>query len=180
MRIRLSEETCSTADAWRMRLIRFSMWGPMADVSGWTLETLGDNEGARTALFFSHADGAVVERVLPLPGGNRGAAQERQKAIDKVLGLIESRRKQGFLVSLKPPRPGSNRTTTGECTGKSKQHPCSACSTVLMSLDPRPAAIFYTWPSRAESAERHVAVTPPSWLMASDMSFPYDSLIYAR
>ena len=100
LRIRLSDQNSSTADAWRMRLIRFSMWGPMADVSGWTLETLGDNKGARTALFFIMPMVRWMSETFLFPVETGGTAQERQKAIDKVLGLIESRRQQGFSVSL--------------------------------------------------------------------------------
>ena len=72
----------------------------MADISGWTLEKLGDSKTARTYLFFAMPVVRWMSEPFLFPVETRGTPEETEREIRRLFRFIADLHKQGFSVSL--------------------------------------------------------------------------------
>lgn len=84
----------------RSWLIRASMWGPLAGVSGATLELLGESEAARKGLFFVMPLVRWMSEPFLYPVETSGTREQRIAEMERVFGFIRNLREQGRAVSL--------------------------------------------------------------------------------
>jgi len=87
-------------DSLRNALIKFSMLGPMADISSWTLEKLGDSKTARTCLFFVMPVIRWMSEPFLFPVETQGTPEKTGQEIRRLFKFIAELHKQGFSVSL--------------------------------------------------------------------------------
>ena len=97
---RLKSNKPKFSDSLRNHFINFSMLGPMADISGWTLEKLGDSKTARTYLFFVMPVVRWMSKPFLFPVETQGTSQETEREIRKLFNFIAELNKQGFSASL--------------------------------------------------------------------------------
>ncbi|WP_432736119.1 proline dehydrogenase family protein [Maridesulfovibrio sp. FT414] len=95
---RLNDMPPPFTDRLRDKLIRLSMWGPLADASQWALETLGDSETARNCLFFAMPFVRWMSSPFIFPIEARGTGHSQD--VDTALDLISRLHSQGLEVSL--------------------------------------------------------------------------------
>ena len=87
-------------DSLRNVLIKFSMLGPMANISSWTLEKLGDSKTARTCLFFVMPVIRWMSEPFLFPVETQGTSEKTGREIQRLFRFIAELHKQGFSVSL--------------------------------------------------------------------------------
>ena len=97
---RLKSKNPEFPDSLRNGLINFSMVGPMADVSSWTLEKLGDSKTARTWLFFVMPVVRWMSEPFLFPVETQGTPEETEREIQRLFRFVADLHKQGFSVSL--------------------------------------------------------------------------------
>ena len=88
------------SDSIRNSLINFSMLGPMASISSWTLEKLGDSKTARTWLFFVMPLVRWMSEPFLYPVETRGTPEKTQQEFQRLFNFIAGLQKKGFSVSL--------------------------------------------------------------------------------
>lgn len=98
LQVRLANEDPAFSEQLRSKLIRLSMWGPLAGVSQWTLETLGDSATARKLLFFAMPFVKWMSSpfIFPVETERADAAKE----VNTAFSLISKLHGQGLGVSL--------------------------------------------------------------------------------
>ena len=97
---RLKSKKPESPDSLRNGLINFSMVGPMADVSSWTLEKLGDSKTALTLLFFVMPVVRWMSEPFLFPVETQGTPEETEREIQRLFRFVADLNKQGFSVSL--------------------------------------------------------------------------------
>ncbi len=98
LQVRLESEEPAFSDQLRTKLIRLSMWGPLAGFSQWTLETLGDSATARRLLFFAMPFVKWMSSPFIFPVETEGA--DAAKEVNTAFSLISKLHGQGLGVSL--------------------------------------------------------------------------------
>jgi len=84
----------------RMALIKLSMWGPLADVTGWFLATLGDSRTARRAFAWLMPFIKWMCEPFLLVVDNDDDELETAAEIDKIFAFVAREKAKGLLVSL--------------------------------------------------------------------------------
>ena len=97
---RLKNNKPEFSDSLRKRFIDFSMLGPMANMSSWTLEKLGDSKTARTYLFFVMPVVRWMSEPFLFPLETQGTPEETQQEFQRLFRFIANLHNQGFSVSL--------------------------------------------------------------------------------
>jgi len=97
---RLKDHAPTFSDSIRNGFINFSMLGPMANITSWTLETLGDSKTTRTCLFFVMPVVHWMSEPFLFPVETQGTPKETAREIQKLFRSMVDLHQQGFSVSL--------------------------------------------------------------------------------
>ncbi|OEU68776.1 MAG: hypothetical protein BA863_06545 [Desulfovibrio sp. S3730MH75] len=98
LQAQLDKDDPAFTDQLRDRLIQLSMWGPLAGISQWTLETLGDSKTARNVLFFAMPFVKWMSSPFIFPIETDGA--NPTKEVDTAFALISRLQEKGLEATL--------------------------------------------------------------------------------